>query len=334
MQGEVTSECANPKTATVHVGIDVCKGHLDVQITGTAVNVAFRVANDKAGTRELLKRLYGHVVALIVMEATGKFHRQVHRRLYDAGFAVTIVNPLRARLFAESLGMLAKNDKVDARMLAIMARAADLKPTPPRPESVENLMELTRARDGLVTQRAALHNQIEAATLKTVKSVLLHQMRATREAIRRLQTAIVAAIETEPAFARRYAILVSIPGVGAITAALLIANFPELGSCDRRQTASLAGLAPFDDDSGGRRGRRAIRGGRASVRTGTYMAAVSASRCNPDLKRFYDRLVANGKDKKLALTAVMRKLLALANTLLAADRLWTQNPPAKNPVHA
>ena len=180
MQGEVTSECANPKTATVHVGIDVCKGHLDVQITGTAVNVAFRVANDKAGTRELLKRLYGHVVALIVMEATGKFHRQVHRRLYDAGFAVTIVNPLRARLFAESLGMLAKNDKVDARMLAIMARAADLKPTPPRPESVENLMELTRARDGLVTQRAALHNQIEAATLKTVKSVLLHQMRATR----------------------------------------------------------------------------------------------------------------------------------------------------------
>ena len=193
---------------------------------------------------------------------------------------------------------------------------------------------MARARDAAVAARTALINQLKAATNATVKLEIKRQIRAAKEAAKALERAIVAAIKADPGFARRFAILTSIPGIGPVTAASLVANFPELGSCSAKQTAMLAGVAPVACDSGQQKGQRAIRGGRAVVRTATYMAAVSATRFNPDLKRFYDRLVAQGKRGKVALTAVIRKLLILANTLLAEDRPWSPSRPIAEPLHA
>ena len=334
MQGKVMSEQSAIPRPTVHLGIDVCKDWLDVHITADGVDVVCRVENSKKGTSKLIKELAVYTVAGIVMEATGKYHRAAHRRLHETGYPVTVVNPLRARLFAESLGMLAKTDSVDARMLAIFGRMAALKPTPPLPANLENLKEIARARDAAVVARTALLNQLKAATHATVKQEIKRQIRSAKEATRTLERAIVEVIKADPGFARRYAILISIPGIGPVTAASLVANFPELGSCSTKETAMLAGVAPLACDSGQQKGQRAIRGGRAVVRTATYMAAVSAARFNPDMKRFYDRLVAKGKRAKVALTAVIRKLLVLANTLLKEDRLWSQQSPIAKPLLA
>ena len=334
MQGKVMSDRSALTIRTVHVGVDVCKARLDVHILGDGIDVASQFDNDKKGMTAFMKALARYTVARIVMEATGKFHRPAHRRLHEAGYVVAVVNPLRSRLFAESIGVLAKTDAVDAKMLANFGRMAELDATPPLPESLENLREIVRSRDAMVATRTGLLNQLAAATHAGVKVEIKRMIRIAKDATRSLEAQIVAAVKADAVFARRFAILCSIPGVGTLTAAGLIANCGELGQCTSKGIAMLAGVAPVACDSGQRYGRRSIRGGRAQVRTGTYMAAVSASRFNPDMKRFYDRLVAAGKNKKLALTAVIRKLLVLANTLIAEDRLWSLERPIGKPLPA
>lgn len=330
MQGKVVSEHSAPNESDL--GIDVCKDWLDVHILPS--NEEFRVANDKKGHKQLLARLRGLVVRIVVIEATGKYHRSAHRRLHEAGIAVAVVNPLRARLFAEALGALAKTDRVDARMLAVYGQMARPEATPPLPDSLERLREIVRVREMTIATRVALENQLAAASVAAVKTQLKRQIKAAERAAEELLAAATAAITDEPVLARRLAILISIPGIGSVTAVGLIANMPELGSLDAKASAMLAGLAPVASDSGQRNGPRRIRGGRAEVRTGLYMAAHAAARFNPALKALYDRLVAVGKAKKLALTAVMRKLVVLANTLLKEDRPWAPHPPIAKPLPA
>lgn len=323
MQGKVPLE-QNAQTQ-VYVGIDVCKAWLDVY--AHPIGQAFRVPNTHTGLKQLKRRLAGLDVALIVMEATGKFHREAHRNLHASGFVVAIVNPLRSRLFAGAIGQLAKTDKVDARMLATLAATLDLKAKAPPPETFERLQEVVRGREAFVIQRTSLLNQLEAARASCLRQEIRRQLKMLEAAIARLAREIETIISADPALARRLAILTSIPGLGATTAAGLLANFPELGACTAKQAAMIAGLAPIADDSGSRTGERHIKGGRASVRTGLYMAALAAARFNTDMHGFYARLVAKGKKPKLALTAVMRKLIVLANTLIREDRLW-------QPIHA
>jgi transposase len=323
MQGKVPLEQSAP--ARVYVGIDVCKDWLDVHVH--PIGQAFRIPNTRTGLRQLKRRLAGRDVALLAMEATGKFHRQAHRNLHASGFRVAIVNPLRSRLFARAIGQLAKTDKVDARMLALLAAMLDPKAKAPPSEACERLQEIVRGREAFLAQRTALLNQLAAATASCVKQMIRRQLKTLEPAITRLAHEIEVMIRADPALARRFAILTSIPGLGAATAAGLLANFPELGACTAKQAAMIAGLAPIADDSGSRTGERRIKGGRAGVRTGLYMAALAAARFNADMQRFYGRLRANGKKPKVALTAVMRKLLVLANTLIHEDRLW-------QPIHA
>ena len=330
MQGKVMSEHSAP--TDVDVGIDVCKAFLDIHIL--PANTVLRVANTKTGLKKLLAALKGLRVRTIVVEATGKYHRACHRVLHDNGFAVTVVNPGRARLFAESLGALAKTDKVDARMLALFGGMTKLAATPPLPETLENLREIVRNRDAAMLAKTALENQLGTATLASVLKQIGAQIKAAARAADVLEREALSIVKADPGLKRRFEILVSIAGVGAITAIGLIANMPELGSLDDKQAGMLAGLAPVAYDSGQRRGARHIRGGRAAVRTGIYMAALSATRYNPQLCAFYDRLVAAGKLKKVAITAVMRKLIVLANLLLKEDRLWSPKAPIAEPLFA
>lgn len=322
MQGKVQSQ-ARSAQSQVYVGVDVCKAHLDIYLHPLGQHL--RITNDRHGIQRLKHKLARLDIVLVVIEATGKYHRLAHRSLSQAGFAVAVVNPLRSRLFAEALGTLAKTDRVDARMLAILGEALGPPAKPPAPEAIEALQELVRARSAATAERTALANRLKASQTAFLKAELRRRLKSLDGHIQRLAKEIVQRIAADPALARRYEILLSIPGVGPVVAAELIADLAELGCLDRHACASLAGVAPFADDSGNSAGQRHIKGGRSHVRRALYWAALSAAKHNPDLRAFYKRLIENGKKPKVALTAVMRKIVILANTLLKEDRLWTHN---------
>ncbi len=321
MQGQIQPEARNAQT--VYVGIDVCKDRLDVHLHPLDRDLA--VANNRDGIKRLRRELARHQVALVVMEATAKYHRLAHRTLSQSGLAVAVVNPLRSRLFAEALGTRAKTDRVDVRMLAILGDALAPQARPPAPEALEALQELVHARNAATAERTALANRLGASQTSFLKRELARRLKSLDSHIKRLATQIDSHIATDTSLARRYTILVSIPSVGPAVAAALIADLPELGYLDRHAIACLAGLAPFADDSGNTERPRHIKGGRAQPRRALYWAALSAARHNPDLAVFYKRLRGNGKKPKVALTAVMRKLVVLANTLLKDDRLWVNH---------
>lgn len=326
MQGKSLRE-RSAKSA-VYVGIDVCKDWLDVHVH--PLGRRLRVANSRDGLKRLKRQLSGLAVELVVMEATGKHHRQAHRNLHAAGLPVAIVNPLRSRLFAEAIGALAKTDAVDARLLAILGESLTPAAKPPAPETLEALGELVAARQAACAEATALTHRHGASATAFLKRELKRRLASLKRHITRLEAEIARRIASDCELARRYAIVNSIPGIGPVAAAMLIVGLSELGMCSNKAAALLAGLAPIAADSGERTGERHIRGGRAPVRTVLYMAALTASRCNRDLATFYQRLLAAGKKPKVALTAVMRKLVVLANTLICQDRLWQPKPP----IHA
>jgi transposase len=317
MQGKVSPERS---ASEVYVGIDVCKAWLDIYVHPAGVKL--RVANARDGVLRLKKQLAPYAVAGVVMEATGKLHRYAQRTLTAAGYAVAVVNPLRSRLFAEAIGTLAKTDAIDARLLAVLGESLRPAATPPAPVWLEELQELVRAR-----QAAALANRRGCSQTAFLKTELARRLKSFATHMARLDAEIARRIASEATLERRYAILLSVPGIGPVAAVTLLVGLAELGACSGKQAAMLAGLAPIACDSGDTSGDRHIKGGRAYVRTAIYMAALTAARFNPDLKRFYRRLRAKGKTAKVALTAVMRKLVVLANALLRQDRFW-------QPVHA
>lgn len=300
MQGQKSPE--RSAETRVYVGIDVCKDWLDVDIH--PIGRKFRVPNTPEGLKSLKRQIAAMPDALIVMEATAKYHRQPHRTLHAAGYAVAIVNPLRARLFAEAFGQLAKTDKLDARLLATMGECLKPEARPPAPEELEALQEIVRARSAAIADRTALAKHID-----------------------RLDAEIARRLATDPALKRRYDILISIPGVGPVAAVALVVGLPELGACSGNAASLLAGLAPLACESGASIGERRIKGGRRQVRTGLYFAAIAAARFNPQLSTVYKRLREAGKKPKVAITAVMRKLVILANVLIHEDRPW-------QPIHA
>lgn len=323
MQGKVLPE---PNTMTpVYGGVDVCKEWLDTDVPSRKAQ--FRVANNRSGRRQLNQKLAKLGVTHVVMEATGKYHREAQRSLHAAGFAVALVDPLRARLFAKACGYLAKTDRIDARLLALMGEALEPTAQPPAPEALLELQELVNARTAATAERTALANRRTAAQTAFLRAELNRRLAAVERHLERLDAEIQRRIQAEPELARRFAILTSIPGVGAVTAAVMIANFAELGACSNKQAAMLAGVAPVACESGERIGHRAIRGGRMSVRNAIYMAALSAASHNADLATFSRRLRQAGKPAKVVLVAIMRKLIILANTLLAQNRLWSPIAP-------
>lgn len=322
MQGQSNAST----TLTVYAGIDVSKARLDIYLL--PINRYFHVSNDKTGHKKLKRELAGYDIHCIAMEATGKLHRRVHRTMHEAGFPASILNPYRSRCFANVIGQLAKTDKIDARLLAVMAQRVQPETTPPISQKLEKLKELTNALHAAKADRTAIGNRLKACQGSFLKADLKHPLRSIDNHIKRLKEEIIARIKADDILLRRYKILLSIPGVGPMTAITLITSLDELGRCGDKQIAALAGVAPMNWDSGNMRGQRHIKGGRIKVRNMLYMAAVSASRgCNPSLKTFYDRLREKGKKAKLALTAVMRKLVVLANSLIAQNREWQPIAP-------
>lgn len=323
MQGQKSPE--RSAETGVYVGIDVCKAWLDVYLHPVGQN--FRAPNTPEGLKALKRRLAGLRVELIVMEATAKFHRLAHRALHAQGFAVAVVNPLRARLFAEAIGQLAKTDRIDARSLALMGQSLEPKALAPAPEALEALQELLRARSAAIADQTALSNQRGASQTAFLKAELGRRLKLLAGHVKRLDAEIERRLGADPALKRRYDILLTIPGVGRVAALALVIGLPELGACSAKAATLLAGLAPLACDSGQKLGERHIKGGRAFVRTSIYLAALAAARFNPQLSEDYKRLRQAGKQAKVAITAIMRKLVVLASVLIKQDRTW-------QPIHA
>lgn len=317
MQGKVSEAKAE---AAVYVGIDVSKAWLDIYLH--PIGHAFRVPNSKEGLRSLNRELTGHPPALIVLEATGKLHRLAHRTLAAAGHPAAVVNPYRSRKLADAFGELAKTDRIDARMLALYGELIGPRPSVAPGKILSELQEVALARQSAIAEKTALNNRLAAAESAIVRTILKRQLAQTERVIAALEAAIAELIGRDDALQRRYDILVSIKGVGPVAAAMLVACMSELGTLDRKKAALLAGLAPLNCDSGERRGQRHIRGGRGHVRCVLYMAALAAIRSNADFMAFHQRLRAAGKAPKVALVAVMRKLVILANSLLRENRHW------------
>jgi transposase len=306
------------------IGVDVSKDHLDAhRLTDGASR---RFANDKRGHKALIKWLAQTPVQRVVFEPTGPYHRAMERALGVAGVPFAKVNPRQARRFAEATGKLAKTDSLDAAMLARMGAMLELAPRPGRSEVLLELKELYLAREALVKDRTAAKNRAKALTLALLKRHNAQRIEQIERQIETVEAAITGIIEADADLTVRFAILTSIPGISKITAFALLIEMPELGLLEPGQAACLAGLAPIARQSGRWTGRAFIRGGRANVRQALYMPALVAMRFNPDLKAKYDQFVAAGKPAKVALTAIMRKLIVLANALLSANRNWVPKP--------
>lgn len=306
---------------TMTVGVDISKDWLDVHRLPDAGTARF--ANTETGHAALIGWLAAFdAPALVVFEATGAYHRALRQALERAARPFCKVNPRQARRFAQALGQLAKTDRIDAGVLARMGQALALEPQSPRGETQDDLNALTGARQALVKDRAALLARRATAAHALVLGQMDRRRAAIEADIAELDAAIAALVQADAALSARQAILVSIPGVGETTAATVLAEIPELGRIEGRQAAALAGLAPITRASGRWRGRAFIGGGREALRRALYMPALVATRPNPDLRATYERLVAAGKPRKLALVAVMRKLIVLANALLRKGRKW------------
>lgn len=308
------------------VGIDISKDWLDVACFPEAPGT--RLANTASGHAALIAWLAGIAEAegappRVVFEATGAYHRGLAQALERAGWSYCKLNPRRPRQFARAVGRLAKTDPIDAALLARMGHVLELEPERPRGETQGDLSALASARRALVKDRTALLARRATAGHALVLSQLDRRKAAIEADIAEIDAALAALVEADEALRARAAILASIPGLGATSATTILAEMPELGAMGGKQAAAMAGLAPITRSSGRWQGRAFIGGGRADLRRALYMPALVATRFNPDLSATYERLVAAGKPKKLALVAVMRKLLVLANALLRDGRKWT-----------
>lgn len=307
------------------VGIDVSKHKIDAYIR--AVSCGLSKPSTPEGQGELIGWLHENDVALAVMEASGGYERSWAQALRRAGIGVRIVDPKRVRYFAKSAGRLAKNDPIDAAMIAwygeTFVTAAEPMPDPERDE-LDRLMTARALLVRLSTQIGQLGEHRQPRIVVNAQAAIVHTIKAQ---LAKLEAVIDAKLAANAAFADRAAIIRSMPGLGPQFSAGTIAWLPELGHIANKAAAALVGVAPYDDDSGEHRGQRSIKGGRRPIRNLLYMATLSAATLhNPVLKAYYQRLLAKGKKPKVALVACMRKLIVILNTMLARGQMW--NPPA------
>ncbi|MGO7638558.1 IS110 family transposase [Rhizobium leguminosarum] len=302
------------------VGIDVSKERLDVAILPQGE--VFAVGNDHAGIDELVERLKGIGVDAIALEATGGYEMLAVAGLSSAGLTVLVINPAQVRAYAHAIGRRAKTDPIDAAVIAAFVLATKPEIRPLRDAETQALSELVARRRQIVQMVVAEENRLRMALAKQAQKSIKRLLKALRRELESLDADLDSHIRKSPVWRVREALLTSVPGVGATTARTLLAELPELGSLDRRQIASLAGLAPWTRQSGKWKGKSFIGGGRGKVRAVLFMAALVASRYNPDLKAFRDRLVAAGKPKIVAIVATMRKLLTILNAIIRDGRPW------------
>jgi len=307
-------------TSSAWIGVDICKKHLDVaSVTGTPV----RVRNDADGRIALARRLKAENVRGVILEATGGLERPLVKAFNTEGVPASIVNPARVRKFAEGTGQLAKTDIIDAHMLARFGDYMKPASTVLADEHRQKLRDLISYRAQItreITARSAQIKQYASSDIVDRATAAIEVLRTERKALER---EIEALIRSKDDTKRVYKLLITMPGVGLMVAATLIAELPELGRLNRRQIAALVGVAPFANESGDRKGHRSIRGGRDDVRQALFNSARVAIMHNPVAKPFYERLRARGKPHKVAIVATMRKLLTILNAILKTNKDWT-----------
>jgi transposase len=313
--------------AKVYVGIDVAKRRLDIALWPTGEQRT--LANDATDINELVTWLQTQQPQLIVLEATGGYERAVVASLGAAALPVVVVNPRQVRDFARAVGRLAKTDTLDAAVLARFAEA--VKPSPrPLPHAQMELLRALVTRRRQVVEMLTAERQRLASAQPPVQGLIQAHIAGLEQELAHLEQELDRTLRQSPLWRAKERLLRSVPGIGPTVATVLLAEMPELGQLDRRQVAALAGVAPLNRDSGQHRGRRSVWGGRATVRTALYMAALAGTRWNPVLKNCYQRLLASGKAKKVALVACMRKLLTILNAMLRDGTAWQEVPA----VHA
>ncbi len=306
---------------TIYLGLDIAKLNLQLHCAGRIHDLP----NTAAGHRRLCQLLSAQAGAHVVCEATGGYERDVVAALHAAKVPVSVLNPARARNFARAQGQRAKTDAIDAAVLTAYGQALQPKPTAPRTEQEQQLTELVRRRGQVMDLLVMQKQQAQQAGLPAVRRSIQKLVRFLEREIEQIETQLAELQAQATGLATRVQKLEAITGVGQITALGVLAELPELGTLNRQQVAALAGLAPHPRDSGQWRGQRHIGGGRPAVRRALYMAALVAARSNRVLKVFYQRLRAAGKPAKVALTAVMRKLIVLMNHTLKHPNFVLQN---------
>jgi transposase len=307
--------------AFTFVGIDVSKDKLDVFIDSTGQHLT--VDNQAKGIGSVLEHLRPLSVKLVVVEHSGRYERRCAVELMDAGLPVALVNPRQTRDFARAINWLAKNDRIDAKLLAEFGRRVQPRLSEKVPENRVELDELIRRRRQLVQMRATEMNRLQQAPIKSVQHSIEKLLRQLDQQVQDLDHRIAKSIENDDDWRGQSQLLQSVPGVGAVVAHTLVAELPELGKINRQEIASLVGLAPFARESGKWKGKRSCFGGRAAVRSVLYMATITAKRCNPVIAAMARRLEAAGKPFKVIMVACMRKLLTILNTLARSGQTWS-----------
>jgi transposase len=306
------------------VGVDIAKQHLDVCMVPQ--RRTFQLPYSDQGLKDLIDQLLAIKPSLIVVEATGGYERRVAAELLQAGLALAVVNPARVRHLAKGHGTLAKNDRIDAYNLALFAQIVRPAPREKSSEKQAELNDLVARRRQLVEMIVMEGNRLEKLPADSVRQSIARITALLQQQRKEMDNEIAEHLRSDDEWNGKIQLLSSVPGVGPVTASTLVAELPELGKLNRRAIAALAGLAPFDHDSGAWHGRRFIRGGRKSVRVALHMATLTATRCNPLIKSFYERLIAKGKTFRCAMVACARKLLILLNNLVKENRSWTPLP--------
>jgi transposase len=314
-----------PDSAVTWIGIDVAKESLDAGWIDSAAPQALLVKNAPAGFAALIQGLPPAANARIVVEATGGYERALVTALIEAGYQVAVANPRQVRDFAKAVGILAKTDRIDARVLARFGEQVQPRLLEEDPAERGELIQLVARRRQLVELRTMESNRLGQATARAAQKSIRHMLKLLDKEIEQLEAEIARLVQTDDDWRSKMELLTSVPGVAKVTSTTLIAEVPELGRLNRQAIASLVGLAPFNDDSGRHRGTRRIQGGRSAVRSVLYMAAIAARRWNPVIRAFSERLAAQGKKPKVVITACMRKLLVILNTMVKNNTPWKQS---------
>jgi len=304
----------------IYVGIDVSKDRLDVQVRPSGE--AFAVARNSKGLNELIERLLDLKPTLIAVEATGGFETIVAAAIAGAQLPLAVINPAQVRHFAQAVGKRAKTDPIDAAVIAHFAEAVKPEPRELPDEAARLLAELVSRRAQLIEMLVAERQREKRASAGRVRKSLARHITALEKELPEIDRDIDTMVRGSPVWREKEDLLITFPGVGNTLARTFLADIPELGRLTRRQIASLVGVAPFTRRSSQWKGKSMIAGGRPTARSAIFLAALSASRCNPVLRIFYQRLLAAGKPKMVALIAVARKILTILNAMLRDKRQW------------
>jgi transposase len=309
----------------LYVGVDVAKHHWDVAIAGR--RGVRRFTADEAGLAELLAWLEKLKPQLVCLEATGGYERSLRAALQKQNFPVSVVNPRQIRDFARSAGELAKTDAIDAGMIARFAATFHPEPDDPPTPALERLRTLRARRQQVIHSLTQEKNRLAAGPDAEARESIEEAIKFYERQLRELDRKLTELTRTDPVLRERLALLVTVPGVGVVTAAALLAELPELGAMNRGQAAKLVGLAPINRDSGKLRGKRMIGGGRSQVRRSLYMATLTATKHNKAIHSYYQQLLQRGKAKMTAIVACMRKLLLILNAMLKKQSPWRDASP-------